>query len=148
MQNNIPEFKISLSHKVKPSERIIVKTSEEAAAVCRQVFDADTIEWVESFIVIALNKANKVIGFYKVSQGGVSGTIADPRVIMQFSLLSNASCLLLCHNHPSGSLKPSAQDQALTQKVKQAAMLFDTIILDHIILTDNGFFSMADEGIL
>lgn len=76
------------------------------------------------------------------------GTVADPRVIMQFALLSNATQLILCHNHPSGNLKPSKADEELTAKIKMAASYFDVKVLDHIILSSEGYFSFADEGLL
>lgn len=147
--NSFPEFKLSLSHKQKPSERKQILSAKDAADVFKEIFDADTIEWVESFIILCLNKAHKVIGFSKISSGGVSGTVADPRVIMQFAILSNASSLILCHNHPSGNLTPSRQDEALTQKIKLAAGYFEMKVIDHIIITgDEGYYSFADEGIL
>lgn len=142
----IPEFKISLNFKQKPAERIAVKSSEDAAAVCRKCFDADTMEWTESFIVIALNRASKVIGFYKVSQGGLSGTVADPRVILQFALLSNASSIILAHNHPSGNLNPSNSDKQMTTRLCAAAMLMEIQILDHIIMTAESHYSFLEHG--
>lgn len=146
--NKLPEFEISLKLKCKQSELYTIKCSHDIAEVCRIAFDADKIDWVESFIVCGLSRSNKVIGFYKVSQGGVTGTVCDPRVIMQFALLSNATQLILCHNHPSGNLKPSKADEELTAKIKMAASYFDVKVLDHIILSSEGYFSFADEGLL
>lgn len=143
-----PEFKISLSHKNKQSELFPVSDSKDAAVVARKVFEADTIDWVETFIVIGLNRASKVIGFYKVSQGGVTGTVADPRVVLQFALLSNATALIIAHNHPSGGLKPSRADEELTQKIKGACQFFDIRLADHIILTSESYYSFNDEGLL
>ena len=143
-----PEFHIRLTHKTKQSELFPITQSADCATVARKIFDADSLEWVESFVVIALNRANKVLGFYKVSQGGITGTIADPRVILQFALLSNATSLILVHNHPSGNLKPSRQDEELTNKIKIAASYFDIKVLDHIILTSEAYTSFADEGLL
>ncbi len=146
--NQLPEFQISLKTKCKPSQLFTVKSSNDIADVCRIAFDSDNIEWVESFIVYALSRANKVIGFYKVSQGGLTGTVADPRVILQFALLSNATSIVLCHNHPSGNLRPSKPDEDLTNKIKMACGYFDIKLLDHIILSSEGYFSFADDGIL
>lgn len=146
--NNIPEFSITLKSKVKSSDLRVVKGSRDVAEIARLCFDADTIDWVESFIVIALNRANKVLGFYKVSQGGVTGTVADPKVIFQFALLANATSLIMAHNHPSGNLQPSRADEELTRKIKDAGQLLDIRVIDHIIVTDEGFYSFADEGIL
>lgn len=146
--NNVPEFHIGLKTKGNPENVITVRNSSDVADVARKCFDADAISWVESFIVIALNRANRVIGFYKVSQGGVTGTVADPKVIFQFALLANATSLIIAHNHPSGNLQPSNADEKLTQQIKNAGQLLDIKVLDHIIVTETSFYSFADEGIL
>jgi DNA repair protein RadC len=102
----------------------------------------------EVFGVVFLNRANKVNHFEIISQGGLTGTVADPRIILKKALESDAISLILCHNHPSGSLKPSRADEELTLKIKEAARYFDIKVLDHIIIGDDGYFSFADEGIL
>ena len=102
----------------------------------------------EVFVVIFLNRANKIIGQKTISEGGITGTIADPRLILKLALEKNAVSLILCHNHPSGSLKPSRADEELTSKIKQAAALLDIKVLDHIIVGDEGYYSFADEGLL
>jgi DNA repair protein RadC len=142
----LPEFHIGLKTKGTPESLITIRNSEDVAAVARKCFDADSIGWVETFIVIALNKANKVMGFYKVSSGGITGTVADPRVIFQFALLSNAVALIVAHNHPSGNLQPSQADETMTRRIKEAGKLLDIKLLDHIIVTETSFYSFADEG--
>lgn len=102
----------------------------------------------EEFWVMFLNRANKIISSQKISQGGITGTVADIRVILKNALDNFATGIVLCHNHPSGNLKPSSEDKELTQKVKQTAKLLDITVLDHIIVSDAGYFSFADEGIL
>jgi DNA repair protein RadC len=102
----------------------------------------------EEFWVMFLNRANKIITAQKVGQGGITGTVADIRLILKNALDSFATGLVLCHNHPSGNLTPSNEDKELTQKVKQAAKLLDINILDHIIVSDAGYYSFADEGLL
>ena len=102
----------------------------------------------EVFAVVFLNRANKVNHFEIVSKGGITGTVADPRVILKKALEEDAVSIVLCHNHPSGSLKPSRQDEELTHKIKEAARYFDIQVLDHIIVSDMGYFSFADEGLL
>ncbi len=102
----------------------------------------------EVFAVVFLNRGNKVTHIEIVSEGGMTGTVADPRIILKKALENDATALILCHNHPSGNLKPSSADEALTQKIKQAAALFDIRIMDHIIVSNEGFFSFADEGLL
>ncbi|MBI1344085.1 MAG: DNA repair protein RadC [Terrimonas sp.] len=102
----------------------------------------------EVFAVLFLNRANKINQFEIISQGGITGTVADPRVILKKALEEDAVSIILCHNHPSGNLKPSRADQELTQKIKEAARYFDIRVLDHIIVSDEGYFSFADDGML
>jgi DNA repair protein RadC len=102
----------------------------------------------EVFVVMYLNQANKILHHEIVSEGGITGTIADPRIILQRALEHNATALILSHNHPSGSLKPSRADEALTEKIKTAASYFDIKVMDHIIVSEEGYFSFADEGLI
>lgn len=102
----------------------------------------------EVFAVVFLNRANKINHFEIISKGGITGTVADPRVILKKALEQDATSLVLCHNHPSGSLKPSRADEELTRKIKQAASSFDINVLDHIIVSEDGYYSFADEGLL
>ncbi|MDX2046435.1 MAG: JAB domain-containing protein, partial [Chitinophagaceae bacterium] len=102
----------------------------------------------EVFAVVFLNRANKINHLEIISKGGITGTVADPRVILKKALEEEAVSLVLCHNHPSGSLKPSRADEELTKKIKEAAKYFDIKVLDHIIVSDAGYYSFADEGIL
>ena len=102
----------------------------------------------EVFAVIFLNRANKATHFEVISEGGITGTVADPRVILKKALDENAVNIILCHNHPSGSLKPSRADEQLTKKIKEAARLFDIKVLDHIIVSECGYYSFADDGLL
>ncbi|MFN8291130.1 MAG: DNA repair protein RadC [Chitinophagaceae bacterium] len=102
----------------------------------------------EVFAVIFLNRANRVKRFEIVSEGGITATIADPRIILRRALEEDAVSIVLCHNHPSGSLKPSRADEDLTGKIKEAAKLFDIAVIDHIIVSETGYFSFADEGLL
>lgn len=100
----------------------------------------------EEFWLIYLNRANKVISRLKISQGGISGTITDVRLIMKKALEVLASSIIICHNHPSGNREPSDADKRITQKIKEAASYFDISLLDHLIVTDNGYYSFADSG--
>lgn len=102
----------------------------------------------EVFAVVFLNRANKINDFKIISEGGITGTVADPRIILKKALEQDAVSLILCHNHPSGSLKPSRADEELTLKIKEAAKYFDIKVLDHLIVGDDGYYSFADEGIL
>ena len=102
----------------------------------------------EVFAVIFLNRANKINHFEIISRGGITGTVADPRMILKKALEEEATSIVLCHNHPSGNLKPSKADEDLTFKIKEAAKYFDIRILDHIFVSEDGYYSFADEGIL
>jgi DNA repair protein RadC len=102
----------------------------------------------EVFGVLYLNRANKINHFEIISEGGITGTVADPRIILKKALEEDAVNIVLCHNHPSGSLKPSRADEDLTHKIKEAAKYFDIRVVDHIIVSDQGYYSFADEGLL
>jgi DNA repair protein RadC len=102
----------------------------------------------EVFAVAFLNRANKVNHLEIISEGGITGTVADPRVIFKKALAHNAVSLILCHNHPSGNLRPSRADEELTFKLREAARFLDMQVLDHVIVSDEGYFSFADEGLL
>ena len=102
----------------------------------------------EEFHILLLNRSNTVIRKEFVSRGGVSGTVVDQKIIFKIALEHLASSIILCHNHPSGNLKPSDQDILLTKKLKEAGFLLEIPILDHLIITDSGYFSFADEGII
>jgi len=102
----------------------------------------------EVFAVMFLNRANKIKHYEIISEGGITGTVADPRIILKKALENDAVSVILCHNHPSGSIKPSKADEDLTQKIKEAASYFDIRVLDHIIVSEEGYYSFADEGLL
>lgn len=141
------DVKLTYSTKVKSSERAVIKTSEDAyTLLLEHIYDPDTIEHKEYFKVMLLNRANKVLGVSHISEGGINETSVDIRIIMQAAILGNASGIILSHNHPSGSKQPSYQDDQLTNRVNKAAKLFNISLLDHIIVTDSGFYSYADEG--
>jgi DNA repair protein RadC len=102
----------------------------------------------EIFAVVFLNRANRIIHFEVVSSGGITGTVADPRIILKKALEEEAVGLILCHNHPSGNLRPSRADEELTIKIREAARFFDIRVLDHVIVSHEGYFSFADEGMI
>ena len=102
----------------------------------------------EEFWIVLLNRANKVIKKKQISSGGVSGTVADPKIIFKAALEQYASSVILIHNHPSGNLKPSQADISLTTKMKEAGKLLEIPVLDHIIFGDEGYMSFADDGLL
>jgi DNA repair protein RadC len=146
--NQIAEVELIYKTKIKASERPQVKTSKDAADLLKQIWNENKIDFVEQFKVLFLNKANKVLGVFEVSTGGVTGTVADPKLIFVAALKANACGIIISHNHPSGNLKPSEPDERLTEKIKQAGQLLDIKLIDHIIVTSEGYYSFADEGLI
>jgi DNA repair protein RadC len=102
----------------------------------------------EEFWILFLNRANKITGKEPISKGGQAGTIADPKIIFNKSIENRAASIILAHNHPSGNLRPSSADIALTNKLVSAGQLLDIAVLDHLIITDKGYYSFADEGMI
>jgi len=96
--------------------------------------------------LLCLDRSNRVIGYRKIGQGGVSGCVVDPKIIFSIALACGASSIMIAHNHPSGQLKPSEADVTLTKKIKEAGRMLDITVLDHIIITSDGYMSFADEG--
>jgi len=143
---SISEIRVSYSNENR--EKINVNGSESAYKILLACWDKSTIELQEEFKVLLLNRANRVLGVNSVSKGGVAGTLVDPKLVFNVSLKCNASAIILAHNHPSGNLNPSTNDKQLTQKLKSAGDLLDIKVLDHLIVTPEGYFSFADEGIL
>jgi len=150
VQSVVAEITLKYRNKQAPKERPIISTSSDAHRILLQAFDPDTIEIQETFVVMFLNRANQVLGTYRCSNGGVTGTVADPRLILATALKSASVSLILAHNHPSGSLKPSRQDEELTAKIQQGAKFMDIKVLDHLIISPDrtSFLSFADEGLL
>jgi DNA repair protein RadC len=146
--NTVAEVELVYKSKVKPSERPQVKSSKESYNLLLQTWDQNRIEFVEQFKVILMNRANRVLGIYVLSTGGVTGTVADPKLVFIAALKANACNIILSHNHPSGNLKPSRADEDLTRKIKEAGIFLDIKVIDHIIVTSEGYYSFSDEGML
>jgi len=102
----------------------------------------------EEFWILFLNRSNRVINRMKLSQGGISGTVTDVRIVMKKAIEYLASGIIVCHNHPSGNLNPSESDSKITQKIKEAGNLMDIQLLDHLIISDKDYYSFADNGLL
>ena len=144
----VAEVELVYRTKVKPSQRPKITTSVDAYEILQKIWNRDKIELVEEFKVLLLNRSNKVLGVLDASSGGITGTVADPRIILTAAIKANAVGIVLSHNHPSGSVKPSRADEELTMKIKEAARFLDMTVLDHIIITSEGYYSFADEGLL
>ncbi|MCX6226157.1 MAG: DNA repair protein RadC [Bacteroidia bacterium] len=102
----------------------------------------------EEFWILLLNRSNQIIDQVRISQGGISGTVTDVRLILNAAVEKLASGIILAHNHPSGNLSPSEADIKITKKIKEAAQMLDLSLLDHIILSDQGYMSMADDNLM
>ena len=150
MLNNVSEIDIVYRKKVtcKISERPQITTSNDAYRVFLHYWDKDKIDLLEEFKVLYLNRSNRVLQLIPISLGGITGTVADPRLILACALKVASAAIILCHNHPSTSLKPSVADEELTHKIKTAAGYHDIKVLDHIIISSEGYLSFADEGLL
>jgi DNA repair protein RadC len=133
IQTNFPAVKIESSH--------------QASEFIKQ-FYGDDIEIFESFFLLMLNKANKTTAYAKISQGGISSTVVDVMIVAKYAVESLSAGVILCHNHPSGNMKPSQSDVDITKKIKQALALFGVQVLDHLIIAPGKYYSFADEGIL
>ena len=147
-QFQVAEIQLSYKSNVKPSLRPKITSSRDAYQVLKQSWDEGRLELVEQFKVMLTNRANKVLGIFEVSTGGIAGTVADPKLIFVAALKSGATGVLLCHNHPSGNLTPSQADIELTKKIKGGGKLLEIQLLDHIILTSESYYSFTDEGLI
>lgn len=144
----VAEVQLTYKSKVKASDRPTINKSQDAFRVLQNHWNFEVIDFLEEFKVMLLNRANRVLGIIDISLGGTAGTIADPKVIFVAALKSAANGIILVHNHPSGQLKPSNADIELTRKIKEGGKLLDVSVLDHLILSRDGYYSFADEGLL
>jgi DNA repair protein RadC len=126
---------------------IKINNAMDAANFIRNFYPGD-IEIFESFFLLMLNRANNTIGFAKISQGGVSGTVVDIKIIAKYAVDSLASSVILCHNHPSGNTQPSDADKNISAKIKTALSYLDIKVLDNLIITAENYFSFADNGLM
>ncbi len=138
-------LELGIRRNIADNRKSMVSKSDDIANYLRA-----TLEYrkQEVFAIVFLNSGNKITHLEIVSEGGLTGTIADPRIILKKALEHDATAIILCHNHPSGTLQPSRADEFLTQKIKQAAAYLDIQVMDHIIVSNEGYFSFADAGIL
>ena len=147
MKNPLLEVsEIKVSYCTSDSPKFKINSGDTAYSLLMSLWNMDTIELQEEFKVVLLNRANDVLGVYSLSKGGITGTIVDQRLIFAVALKCNATGIILCHNHPSGNLKPSEADVTMTSKIKKCGELFDISLLDHLIITKNGYFSFTQDG--
>ena len=144
---SIPEIMVSYKDTVKASERFVVKCSEDASQIFTEAHK-DSMEHHEEVNVLFLNRANRVLGISCISKGGLDGTVVDIRIILQIALKANCASVMLSHYHPSSSRKPSHADISITQKLKEGCKAVGLLLLDHLIITSEGYMSFADKGLL
>ncbi|GGF24457.1 JAB domain-containing protein [Echinicola rosea] len=144
--SQVAEITLSYRPNSKMSDKPQIVSSQSAAKVLRANWDESKLEFIEEFKVILLNRANRVLGIVNASSGGTCGTVVDLKVIFAAAMKASASGIILAHNHPSGTFRPSDQDNRLTEKMVKAGKLLDLPVMDHIILTAEGYYSFADMG--
>ena len=144
---NLVLSEIQLKYRPQPLTDTMKGSKDIHGLLKKRVYDEDTIGYKETFNVLLLNNANKIIGYTTVAEGGLTSTIVDVRTILQTALISHATSIILSHNHPSGNVRPSYHDDTLTKKIKSACELTDIRVLDHIIVTsEDSYYSFCDEG--
>lgn len=139
------EVSIKLKNK-KYSELYQLNEAKDAYKVFKKVFNADTIEWKEEMVMLCLNNAGKLIGFYKLAAGGTSLVVTDIKVLAIVALQSTASAVVIGHNHPSGNLTPSNADEKMTKELKQGLKFIGIRLVDHLIITNEGFYSFQENS--
>lgn len=148
LKSTVAEITLSYYPEMNISQSPRIQRSEDAERLFRQNWDDAQIGLLEEFKVMLLNRSNRLLGISSISKGGVSGTVADPKIIFALALKGVASGIIVAHNHPSGNLKPSQADIKLTRKLQDAGKLLDIMLLDHLILTPDGYTSLSDEGLM
>jgi DNA repair protein RadC len=141
----LAEIKVSYSIKVKCCDRKKITSSKDAEEILRAIWNP-TLELREEFYMLLLNRANNVLGWFCLSQGGLTGTVVDAKLVFSIALKCLACGIILAHNHPSRNLEPSQADKLLTTKLKEGGKLLEITVSDHLILTAESYFSFADEG--
>ncbi len=142
--NELAEIRVSYT--TKNNQKHKITSSQKAYEIILSSWSKKTIELQEEFKVILLNNSNEVLGIYPMSKGGITGCVVDVRLVFAVALKCNATGIILAHNHPSGKLMPSQADIEITRKIKSASIILDIKLLDHLIVTKNGFYSFSDEG--
>lgn len=144
----VAEIKLTYTSDVRPSLRPKITGSKDAYQILFENWDSSKIEFIQQFKVMLLNRSNKVLGIFEASSGSATGTVADPKLIFAAAIKANACGIILAHNHPSGNLQPSQADIDLTRRMREGGKLLEVQILDHLIVTCEGYYSFADKGLL
>ena len=145
--STVAEIEITYRNRVPIDQMKQVSRSSDADNILRDIW-SDNMDYFEEFYVLFLNCGNKVLGYKKISQGGLSGTVVDPKMIFQAALKANANAVILAHNHPSGNTTASEADIKITKKISEGGRILEISVLDHLILAGKEFFSFADNGMI
>jgi len=145
LDDQVAEITLSYSNRLKLKDRVKVTNPNIAGSIFRQTWNPDKLELQESFKVMLLNRNNQLLGIVNLSEGGIAGTVVDMKLLFAVVLKSLASGIILCHNHPSGNLCPSDSDLRLQRKVETNCSSLEISMLDHLILTYDGFYSFVNE---
>ena len=149
IKNVLSEIQVKYTHHVPMKDRVQVRDSDDVFNVLWTIWDKDLIAYQEAFVVLFLNRANRILGYRWVSFGGLASTVVDVRYIFAIALKCGAHAILLAHNHPSCNKSPSEADLAITDKIKAGGVLLDIKVLDHLIITpEKTYYSFANEGVL
>lgn len=146
--NLVAEITLKYNPNIPASKRPVVNCAADAHKIFMSTWDKDILELQEQFKIMLLNRNNRVLGVVTTSTGGITGTIADPKVIFAAALKGAASSVILAHNHPSGNLSPSNQDKTITRKLSQIGVMLEINVVDHLIFTTDSYYSFSENGIL
>jgi DNA repair protein RadC len=141
----VSEINVSYTNKIRPSERFQIRNSQDIYQLLLTRYES-CIEHHEEMWAIYMNNQHKVLGVAKISQGGLSETTADPKIILQIALKANASSIIISHNHPSGNPQPSDCDKVITRKIQEGCKYLDMKLCDHVIISPTSYYSFADDG--
>jgi len=146
--HTVAEVRLSYKPVASLKDLPVISTPLSAYKLLKSLWDDDSLQLQEHFLILLLDAQKRCLGYTEISKGGSTSTIVEPKFIFQAALLSNADSILLAHNHPSGELKASVADISLTKRIGKLATLHGIQLVDHIILTSEGFYSMKNEGML
>jgi DNA repair protein RadC len=141
---NVAEIQVSYKTTDTPKEKIT--TAQNAYKILLSTWNLDTIELQEEFKIMLLNRSNNLLGIYSLSKGGITGTVVDQRLVFAVALKCNATAIIMAHNHPSGKLEPSQADITITKSINKCGDILNINLIDHLIVTRNGYYSFSDEG--
>ena len=148
LKGNWTVAEIEISYKPIITDHTIIKSSSQAYELINSLWNKETINLQEQFAALFFNQSKKMIGWKVISTGNMTTCIVDIKLLVSLALHCMATHVVIVHNHPSGNLKPSESDESITKKIKDALKLIDVQLQDHFIITENGYFSFNDEGLL